>query len=217
MSYDVTLAEKCNFLNFITSMKDVLRIWGSRGMTLAGRIQILKSTALSKMVYIGTMLHPSKQTLDQLSLIQKDFIWRARRPKIKHSTLIGDYTNGGYKDVDIESKFESLKIIWIRRLLDSNFHSWKAIPQCLLSEIGIQSIFHNNFKPSEIRQQKMLYIQNFIKVLFPFGRMLALKNLQTSERLLVNQYGITVTFQNKETLYFIHNCAVKVFSMLKIF
>ena len=27
MSYDVTLAEKCNFLNLITSMKDVLRIW----------------------------------------------------------------------------------------------------------------------------------------------------------------------------------------------
>ena len=30
MNYDVTLAEKCNFLNLITSMKEVLRIWGSR-------------------------------------------------------------------------------------------------------------------------------------------------------------------------------------------
>ena len=82
MSYDVTLTEKCNFLNLITSMKEVLRIWESRGLTLAGRIQIFKSTALSKMVYMSTMLHPSKQTLDQLNLIQKDFIWRARRPKI---------------------------------------------------------------------------------------------------------------------------------------
>ena len=65
-SYDVTLAEKCNFLNLITSTKEVLRIWGSRGLTLAGRIQILKSTALSKMVYVSTMLHPSKQTLVKL-------------------------------------------------------------------------------------------------------------------------------------------------------
>ena len=55
MSYDVTLAEKCNFLNLITSMKKVLRIWGSRGLTLAGRIQIFKSTALSKMIYFSTM------------------------------------------------------------------------------------------------------------------------------------------------------------------
>ena len=71
MSYDVTLAKKCNFLNLITSMKEVLRIWGSRGLTIAGRIQIFKSIALSKMVYISAMLHPSKQTLDQLNLIQK--------------------------------------------------------------------------------------------------------------------------------------------------
>ena len=57
------------------------------------------------------MLHPSEQTLNQLNLIQKYFIWRGRRPKIKYSTLIGDYNNEGYKDVDIEFKFESLKII----------------------------------------------------------------------------------------------------------
>ena len=88
MSYDVTLAEKCNVLNLITSMKEVLRIWGSRGLTLAGRIQIFKSIAVSKMVYVSTMLHPSKQTLDQLNLTQKDFIRRGCRPKIKHSTLI---------------------------------------------------------------------------------------------------------------------------------
>ena len=168
MNYNVALAEKCNFLNLITSMTEVLRIWGSSGVTLSGRIQIFKSTALSKMVYIGTMLHPSKQTLDQLRFIQKDFIWRACRPKIKHSTLIGDYTNGGYKDVDIESKFGSLKIIWIRRLLDSNFHSWKAIPQCVLSEVGIQSILHRNFKPSEIWQRKIASYPKFYQGLISF-------------------------------------------------
>ena len=39
-SYNVTLAKKCNFLNLITSMKEVLRIWGSGvgRLTLAGRI-----------------------------------------------------------------------------------------------------------------------------------------------------------------------------------
>ena len=165
VSYD---AEKCNFLHLSTSIKKVLRIWGSTGLTLAGRIKIFKSAALPKMVYISTMLYPSKQTLDQLNLMQKDFIWRAHRPKIKHSTLIGDYTNGGYKDVDIESKFESLKIIWIRRLLDSNFHSWKVMPQCLLSEIGIQSLFHSNFKPSEIWQLKIASFPKFYQGLIYF-------------------------------------------------
>ena len=60
-----------------------------------------------------------------------------------------------------ESKSESLKIIWIRRLLDSNFHSWKTIPQCLLSEISIQPIFYSNFKPSEIWQRKIASYPKF--------------------------------------------------------
>ena len=33
MSYDVTLAEKCNLFNLITSMKEILWIWGGRGLT----------------------------------------------------------------------------------------------------------------------------------------------------------------------------------------
>ena len=75
------LPKKYDFLNLITSVKEVLRIWRSRGLTPAGRIQIFKSIAWW-MVYISTMLHPSKHTLDQLNLIKKDFIWRGRHPKI---------------------------------------------------------------------------------------------------------------------------------------
>ena len=53
-------------------------------------------------------------------------------------------------------------------MLDSNFHSWKAIPQCLLSEIGIQSIFHSNFKPSEIWQRKIASYPKFYQGLISF-------------------------------------------------
>ena len=58
--------------------------------------------------------------------------------------------------------FESLKIIWIRCLLDSSFHSWKAIPQCLLLEKVVQSIFYGNFKPSEIWQTENSFISNIL-------------------------------------------------------
>ena len=50
----------------------------------------------------------SKKFLDDLNEIQKDFIWRGRKPKIKHTSLIGDYSEGGMKDIDIKAKLESL-------------------------------------------------------------------------------------------------------------
>ena len=101
-SYDVLLAEKYNLLNLISFVKGCLKTWKYGGLTLGGRIQILKSLALSKIVYIGTMTDVPKQFIEQLNSLQKDFIWNRRRPKIKHSTLIADYLEGGYKDIDIK-------------------------------------------------------------------------------------------------------------------
>ena len=125
-SYNCSLAEKHNFLNQITSVKERLHAWGHRGLTLAGRILILKSMTLSKTVYKSTMISSPKQFIDLLSSIKQNFIWNGRRPKMKHSTPVGGYAEGGYKDADIQSQLESLKIILIRRLLDDNFHAWKS-------------------------------------------------------------------------------------------
>ena len=83
--------------------------------------------ALSKILYIATMKVPSKLIPDELDPIQKEFIRDSKRPKIKHSILIADYSEGGYKSVDIKLKFMSLKLIWIKRLLDDNFHTWKHL------------------------------------------------------------------------------------------
>ena len=79
----------------------------------------------------------------------------AKKPKIKHSTLIAGYSEGGYKDVDIETKISALKVTWVKRLLNSNFHSWKIIPTILFSSIGgLKIVFHSNLKLS--RQCKLI-------------------------------------------------------------
>ena len=57
--------------------------------------------------------------------IQIDFIWNKSRPEIKHSNLIGNYEEGGNKDVDIALEMNSLKVIWIKRLIADNIHTWR--------------------------------------------------------------------------------------------
>ena len=91
----------------------------------------------------------SKQTL------HKDFIWNGKKPKIKHTTLISDYTNGGLKDIDINCKLCSLKFSWITRLLDkSNFHPWKVIANEIVRPVGGCDIFHSNLSLlSETRKE----------------------------------------------------------------
>ena len=103
-SYDKDFEQKLNSLDNIKNLNDVLKLWEFRGLTLADRILVFKSLALSKLLYACTMKVPSKFAIGQLNTLHKNFIWNNKQPKIKHSTLIVDYCEGGYKDADIETK-----------------------------------------------------------------------------------------------------------------
>ena len=58
-SYDKSIVEKHNLVNLLINIKDSLKMWNFRELTLAGKIQIFKSLALAKAVYVGTMTSPS--------------------------------------------------------------------------------------------------------------------------------------------------------------
>ena len=160
-SYEKDLEEKLNFLDNLKSVNDVLMIWRSRGLSLSGKILIFKTLALSKLLYACTMKVSSKFLIDQLNALQKKFIWDNKRPKIKHSTLVADYCEGGYKDVDVEKKIVALKIKWVIRLFDEDFHPWKIIPNLLVLNIGGKEVlFHHNLRLS---QQCALKTKNYPK------------------------------------------------------
>ena len=68
-----------------------------------------------------------KNLVNELKTIQINFLWNSETPKIKHSTLIADYSEGRLKSVDIESKLKAMKLTWVKRLSDNNDHPWKEI------------------------------------------------------------------------------------------
>ena len=115
-SYNMSLVDSRNFVETISKMEEILSIWSYRALTLIGRISVFKMLALSKILYISSMKVVPKSITEKLDKLQKSFIWKSKKPKIKHSTLIRDYSEGGLKDVDIKSKIVALQLTWIRRL-----------------------------------------------------------------------------------------------------
>ena len=92
-----------------------------------------------------------------------------RKPtKIKHSTLIGNFENGGLKDIDIESKLKVLKLSWIKRLLNSNFHLWKTLAAKLLEPVGGTKIFHSNLSMPRECHKVFTSLPTFYKQLIEF-------------------------------------------------
>ena len=190
-SYDTDLVEKLNFLDNFKALVDVCNLWQYRGLSLTGKILIFKTVALSKLVYSCTMKTPSKNVVDQLNSIHKNFIWNNKKPKIKHSTLIADYEEG-YKDVGIKSETLSLKVPGISKLLGTNFHPWKIIPNEILSEVGgANVIFHFNFKLSKQCPLHGKICPDFIMYWLEHGLVSVKMTQKMCLKFLARFYGIT--------------------------
>ena len=99
-----------------------------------GEITVFKTLAISKIVHLALVKTIPNSIIQELSKIQKEFIWKTRNPKIKHDTLCKNYENGGLKNVDIMYKVVSLQCSWIKRLYDNNSHNWKVIPLHMITQ-----------------------------------------------------------------------------------
>ena len=155
-SYNKEIPDDKNFSDLLNCMRSVLNTWHHHYLTLGRKIQVFKSLIASKLVYIATMKTVPKHVLDSMQALHRDFIWNSKKPKIKHSTLIGNYSDGGLKDIDLTFKLESLKFSWIKRLRDTtDFHPWKVLAYLILKSVGGNSIFHSNLSLSKLTKQRI--------------------------------------------------------------
>ena len=163
-SYNKKIENDENFLKQITSIEKVLKLWRMRNLTLEGKVTVFKALAISKIVHLALITNIPTSTMKELNKIQKEFIWKNKNPKIKHTTLCNNYDNGGLKNIDISSKIISLQCSWIKKLYDNTNPSWKVIPLHLIkTNLGINFKFHSNL---DISVQKLKNFPNYYKTIF---------------------------------------------------
>ena len=70
-SYNKTKQDEKNFLETITKIQNVLRIWRIQSLTLEGKIIVFKTLTISKIAYISMIIKFPTETIVQLEKIQK--------------------------------------------------------------------------------------------------------------------------------------------------
>ena len=162
------------FYQLIIDSRTLLNIWKQRWLSLAGKIQTFKSLIASRPIYIAAMKNKTPFVIEELQALHKDFIWGGRRPKIKHSTLIGSYEKGGFKDIDLTSKFKSLKGIWIQKLLDeTNSHPLQEVAKVILGDLRGEKIFHTNLFLEQSNKEICNKLPKFYKELLDLWQSLS--------------------------------------------
>jgi len=84
--------------------------------TLIGRINIVKTLALSKPIFNASNLYVPHHVIDEANKWIFNFIWEGKPPKIKKSTIIGEKVNGGLEMMDFSIMEIALKTSWIKRI-----------------------------------------------------------------------------------------------------
>ena len=147
ISYNKKLQDNLNFQTVIKNICNILKVWQMRNLSLAGKITVFKSLAISKIVYLAFLTLLPNNIIEELKEIQKKFLWGDKKAKIKHDTLCNDYKDGGLKNVDIIHKINALKCSWIQRLYNDNFHEWKIIPLRYINlYLGKNFKFHSSLE-----------------------------------------------------------------------
>ena len=72
----------------ITKIESVLKLWRLRNLTFERRITIFETLSSSKMIDFVLVKTTSNEIVDQLSKVQKDFIWNKMKPEIKNLLCI---------------------------------------------------------------------------------------------------------------------------------
>jgi len=73
--YHVQVGNKINFNEKLAKLKKVLNVWSSRHLTILGRIAIVKSLALAKLVYSCSVLNVPEEFVKEVNSNIISFIW----------------------------------------------------------------------------------------------------------------------------------------------
>ena len=101
--------------------------WTVRGLSLIGKITVLKSLVASQVIHLLSPLQINSQIIKQINDLFFDFLWNSKGDKNKRNVIIQNYGNGRLRMIDIACFNKGLKSVWIRKYLDeSNKGKWKV-------------------------------------------------------------------------------------------
>jgi hypothetical protein len=140
----------------IEKCKQLINAWKKRKLTYFGKITVIKSLLLPKLVYHAQNIITPDTIIKSINTMIFEFLWDGR-DKIKRRTIIGNKLDGGIDMPDFEYYAKTLKLKWIKHLNNETNANWKVIPTALFNQFGKNFlIFHMN-----LDSLKSLTIQTF--------------------------------------------------------
>ena len=129
--------------------------WGCRKLSLKGKVTIVKTYGISKLLYLASVLPmPPDDIISSINTKIFNFIWNDKNDKIKRDVMINTFENGGLKLPHFKTFCKSLKITWVKRYIAENFkeNQWIQLSHWCLQNVGGKFIFSCNLESDDINR-----------------------------------------------------------------
>ena len=115
-------------------------MWKWRGLTLLGRIQLVKSFLIPKVLSKASLITATDDLIKEINSLMYRFIWKGN-DKIKRAALINDIEDD--KMLDIQSVILVQRVMVLKRFTNKDYkNSWK-----ITLIILIPDSYLSNFRP----------------------------------------------------------------------
>ena len=115
-----------NFQEKLDKIQKVINIWNMRGLSLFGRVTIVKTFLIPKLSYVSSIIQTPMETIKRMERMIFKFLWKGP-DKVTRNSVINSIKNGWLNLIDIETQIKALRLSWIPRILDSTKKGpWKS-------------------------------------------------------------------------------------------
>ena len=144
-SYDDAEMIDLNYNDKLKSLARVLNMWKMRDLTVIGKIVIVKTFGLSKLLYTSSMIGMPNRIQSKVNELIYRFIWNSGPDKIKRSVICRKFDEGGLNMFDLKSRIKTQSVMWLKRLILSNEAGWKYILLSYLRKFGGKNVLKCNY------------------------------------------------------------------------
>ena len=116
-----------NFTETLRKIKKEMGNWKSRLLTPFGRITLIKTLFLPKLIHLFMSLPVPIALLQEINSLMYEFLWDSKPDKVKRKTICAKYSNGGLRMTDSFNFEKVLKLSWIRKIVQQTNLHWRSL------------------------------------------------------------------------------------------
>ena len=152
-----------NFNNKITEIQKTLSTWMRRKLSILGKITVIKSLCISKLIHIIQSIGFSEKFLNKINSLFFKFLWQKEIDgkkriieRVKRKTLCNGKGEGGLNMLDLVSFQNSFLLRWAELLMDPEHAEWKKAALRALLPVGGRSAFYSNLNVKEFKGMNLI-------------------------------------------------------------